>query len=181
MQSFKHTCRWLALAVVAFGPLDSRAEVCPDPIPDSLNQAEIIACVKQLKNDSGLWNAFDAPIPLGSLQKDNELYEFAIPKDVPAAAREVLLYVWFASGYVAPTPGMASAAHWRIYTYDGTTKYSKYLLWFRYPQNAYGFNSDNLWLPLTKNRKVAVDLWYGGLPRSQGTNVEGWVWLIGYR
>jgi hypothetical protein len=100
------------------------------------------------------WHPLSSPHNFGSLPRHADTVSFNLPPEVPPTAREVLVYVWLGSG---ESDGSA-VAHYEIYTQQGETKYFQYILWFKYPQNAISFNSDNLWIPLTSSRQILVRL-----------------------
>lgn len=84
---------------------------------------------------------------------------YSIPQSIYLRSpKEVLVYVWVNKG-----PGGASAGqvHFNIYTKEGTgantVKYAQKLVVNDHNNNAFRFNSDNLWLPVTSDGIVYVD------------------------
>mmetsp|Transcript_8384 Transcript_8384/g.13773 ORF Transcript_8384/g.13773 Transcript_8384/m.13773 type:complete len:203 (+) Transcript_8384:60-668(+) len=78
--------------------------------------------------------------------------EFVIPKDIPNKCKKILVYMTFDSGGSTPDryPNITIQvnAHYRVYKH--------YLQAHTYAQNAWAFNSDNVWLPMPKDRKITM-------------------------
>ncbi len=120
------------------------------------------------------WVPLQAPVEIGDLPLlSRQLTAFEFPSEIPATAREVLIYVKIFSGNNGPS----LPADFLLYTQEGDRKYSQLLYWFRYPQDAVGFNSENLWFPLTGERKIYIRL--DGTP--SGKNSGGKIVVLGYR
>ncbi len=79
---------------------------------------------------------------------------YMIPHAVPHYATDVLFYASVECGRTSPQASQSIT----IFTKGprGSPRYKKYLLVHSYPQAAWSFNSDNMWLPLTRNRRVYV-------------------------
>jgi len=118
------------------------------------------------------WHPLPKAIELGSLPTSSNqqaAYDLAIPD----SATEILVFVMISSGNSDRSDG----ARIRLYTEAGAERYEKMLYWSRYSQPAIGFNSENLWFPVTASRKLYARL--EGVPSAQ--NVGSAVWLLGYR
>ena len=121
------------------------------------------------------WTPLPKGNSLGSLPSSSSSAVFTIPSSVPTSAKEVLVYTFLRSGAVSPNN---KKREFRIFTKEGSTEYSKYFyVYFYPPQNAISYNSENMWLPLTPERKVRVVA--TGVTSTQ--NVVSRVHVIGYR
>lgn len=115
-------------------------------------------------------------IPITLIQKFElsyaETHTLEIPYSIPDSAKEVLVYAVINAG--------ASGPDWRtnirIYTQEGYNRYEKYLAVHSYPQSAWSTNSDNMWFPITSERKL-----YVCVPTGDEGNVDIEVYVIGYR
>lgn len=74
-------------------------------------------------------------------------------------------------------PNDEKGVTFRVYTQEGDKQFSNQLYWYRGPQNATAFSSENIWLPLTSDRKLYVA--YPG-PGTKG-HVDSEIVLLGYR
>lgn len=95
------------------------------------------------------WKTIEGPVwTVGSLEQT-----FAVPESVPNDAAEILVYAVSESGF---NQNQDVSLDWQIWTYD--LKYNeKYVTKIRVHyknQDAWTTNSDNIWLPLTSERKV---------------------------
>ena len=96
-----------------------------------------------------------------------------IPAAVPDAAREILVYAQVATGYVKGGPH-----RFRIATrLESGQETAFYLYAVGQPQQSWAYNSDNVWLPMPKNRELIL--------QAEGESFFGdWnseVRIIGYR
>ena len=99
---------------------------------------------------------------------------FDFPKEIiPTAAQEVLIFVSLQSGNSEPHDARDDI---KIFTADESNEYAKYITIHTYRQNAWSTNSDNVWFPVTNNRKISVDMPQGFQP-----NVIFVLSAIGYR
>lgn len=99
---------------------------------------------------------------------------FDLPKEIiPTAAQEVLVFVSLQSGHSQPHDAMDDI---KIFTADESNEYAKYITIHTYRQSAWSTNSDNVWFPVTNNRKISVDM-----PQSFQPNVIFVLSAIGYR
>ncbi len=119
------------------------------------------------------WNPL-GKVLLGSLPLNAiTTTSYNLPASVPLDAKEVLVYVYARTGGYNPDADLEL----RIYTKEGTKEYSYYFFIHGYNQNAWSYNSDNFWLPVTADRKVYV--------QSVGTaitgNRAGAIYILGYR
>lgn len=103
--------------------------------------------------------------------------QFSLPSEVPASAKEVLVYAVTRTGSVSPN----ASYYFHIYTKDGATKYGKYLYGSSYAQNAVSYNSGNFWLPITADRLVNITLGGTTADLSAGNNLNTTLSVIGYR
>ena len=98
---------------------------------------------------------------------------YDIPSVIPNSAKELLVYV---SAQVGSSGPRADTQDIKLYTQQDTHQYEKYIFIVTYTQEAYNTNSDNLWFPMTTERKFFVEL-----PSAH----TGWLFLfiyaIGYR
>lgn len=96
-----------------------------------------------------------------------------IPAAVPASAREILVYVQVATGYVEGGPHRFRIA----VPLDGGREAAFYLYAVGQPQPGWAYNSDNVWLPMPRNRELILQA--EGKPFFGDWNSE--VRIIGYR
>ncbi len=98
---------------------------------------------------------------------------YNLPASVPPDAVEVLVYLYARTGDLNPDADLEL----RVYTREGTTEYSKYFFIHGYTQNAWSYNSDNFWLPVTSDRKIYVQ----SIGTAMTGNRWGEIFIIGYR
>ena len=81
---------------------------------------------------------------------------YDIPAVIPSSAKEVLVLATVHAGNAGPN----DCIHYiKIYTqYNQGRRYEKYIVVKSYKQEAWSTNSDNLWLPVTADRKIFVEL-----------------------
>ena len=97
---------------------------------------------------------------------------FIIPSSIPTTAKEVLVYVYAFMGYSSERIILMT-----IHTEKShTRKFKKYLPIRTYHQDAWSSVSENMWFPLTSNRRIYVKL-----SRATTGNVNGYINVIGYR
>ena len=100
------------------------------------------------------------------------IQSFDIPAAVPETACEVLVYV-----YVIKGTATEYSSNMKIYTESNMNRrFEKYLHIYTYPQSAVSTVSENMFLPVTSDRKIHVRL-----TRTHPGNVSGYVYIIGYR
>jgi hypothetical protein len=92
-------------------------------------------------------------VPLGELPNGGSQRETRrIPALVPDKAREILVYAQIATGYVK-----GGAHRFRVSVrVEGEREAAFYLYAFGQPQPSWGYNSDNVWLPMPKNRELIL-------------------------
>ena len=98
---------------------------------------------------------------------------FIIPvSSIPTTAKEVLVYIYAFMGSSSSRTSLMT-----IHTEKShTRKFKKYLPIKTYHQSAWSSVSENMWFPLTSNRRIYVKL------SSVTTgNVSGYINVIGYR
>ena len=101
-------------------------------------------------NQTDFW-AVD--IPMGQLPNGGQGYEVRrIPAQVPDKAREILVYAQVATGYVKGGPH-----RFRISVrVEGAREAAFYLYAIGQPQQSWAYNSDNVWLPMPRDRQLMV-------------------------
>lgn len=88
------------------------------------------------------------PLPSG---KPKEL-SYPLPESVPATAREILVYAYVAMNYVK-----GGTQNFKIFVkVDATREAAFYLYAIANPQQEWSFNSDNMWLPMPKDRTLRL-------------------------
>ena len=116
--------------------------------------------------------AVDAP--LGELPNGGGKRETRrIPALVPDQAQEILVYVQIATGYVKGGPHRFRLA----VQAQGDREAAFYLYAVGQPQPSWAYNSDNVWLPMPKNRELILQA--EGEPFFGDWNSD--VRIIGYR
>ena len=90
---------------------------------------------------------------MGELPEQPGLISYSIIESLPVNATEILVYAFVTSKVPGPSP---QRAYYTIYTTakDGTN-YNAYM---NVLFDATSANSENIWLPLTENRKINVQL-----------------------
>ena len=99
---------------------------------------------------------------------------FIIPvSSIPTTAKEVLVYIYAIMGSSSDSISLMTI-HTEI---SHTRKFKKYMPIKTYKQNAWSSVSENMWFPLTSNRRIYVSL----SKATTGKNVHGYINVIGYR
>ena len=116
-------------------------------IPQSNKDLEICSCPRTWKSigliEIGNSNFRSTAVPA--------TFSYEIPDVVPDDAKEIFVYARFWSGNSSPTV----STDFTIYTEEGDDKYQQYIYLLPYSSGArYNSNSDNLWFPMTSNRRV---------------------------
>ena len=79
---------------------------------------------------------------------------YDIPSVIPDGAWEVLVLATAHAGCAGPN----DCVHYiKIYTQENSDHYEKYVVVKSYNQDAWSTNSDNLWFPITSDRKIFVE------------------------
>lgn len=113
-------------------------------------------------------------IALGELPSgEGERLVRRIPAAVPSAAREILVYAQIATGYVEGGPHRFRVS----VRLDAKREAAFYLYAVGQPQQGWAYNSDNVWLPMPKNRELILQA--DGKPFFGDWNSE--VRIVGYR
>lgn len=108
-------------------------------------------------------------LPNGEVKRETR----PIPSLVPDQAREILVYVQVATSYVKGGPH-----RFRISVQvNGGQEAAFYLYAIGQPQPGWAYNSDNVWLPMPKNRELILQA--EGEPFFGNWNSE--VRIVGYR
>ena len=95
---------------------------------------------------------------------------------VPSDAREILVYITLATAHNASTDTDVELTVW---TSDGKQDYKKYLYGRAYNQQAWSYNSQNMFFPATSDKKLRVSVAYSNSPGSG--NMSSVLYVIGYR
>lgn len=98
---------------------------------------------------------------------------FVIPSNIPNESKEVQVYIEATTGGSGPTAGFSRLT---LYTEEDETRYSQYIYVLTWHNSALNTNSDNMWFPLTKNRRL-----YLHIPKVHSGHVDINVYVIGYR
>ena len=98
---------------------------------------------------------------------------FLVPSVIPSTAREILVYAVVQVGTSGPS---ASLDYVKIYTRDKSQEYGKYLGFTTYGQGAYSTNSENMWFPLTCDRRLYVRVF-----NEHSGNIKLSLSAVGYR
>ena len=88
-----------------------------------------------------------------SYLRDTGIHDYDIPSVIPSSAKEVLL---LASAEIGKSEPQGQSHYIKIYTQQDSQTFEKYLFIKTYIQDAQSTNSDNLWFPMTSDRKVYV-------------------------
>ena len=143
--------------------LSEAVQLCGSTTPAPISQCNC--------NYSATWTS----VPLTTIGTSNLQHAgtlaYTIPRVIPSTAREVLV---LASIYCGYTPTIYQ--HIKIYTQQGTNHYEKYLFMFSHAQDAINTNSDNMWFPMTTNRRIYMEI-----PSAHGGHCGGLLKAIGYR
>ena len=81
---------------------------------------------------------------------------YPIPAVIPSSANEVMVYAVIQVGDSGPN---TAHDHVKIYTQEKDRQYSKYLGFATYHQNAWSTNSENMWFPMTTDRRLFVQVY----------------------
>ena len=159
--------RELKLSKATVANLRRKMESPPPPLParqESATATDAVASVVYQPVD----------VALGELPGGNGAQAVrSIPAVVPDTAREILVYAQVATGYVKGGPH-----RFRIATrLENGQETGFYLYAIGQPQQSWAYNSDNVWLPMPKNRELIL--------QADGESFFGdWnseVRIIGYR
>ena len=99
------------------------------------------------------WTPIANPKYLGELPEKPGTISYAVDVDVPPAAKEVLVYTFVTSKVAGPKP---QRGYYTFFTTaaDGT----KYIAYMNVLLDATSANSENIWLPVTPERKIHAEL-----------------------
>jgi hypothetical protein len=126
------------------------------------------------KTGAGTADFWAVDVPLGELPNGGGKRETRrIPALVPDQAREILVYVQVATGYVKGGPHRFRLA----VQAQGDREAAFYLYAVGQPQTGWAYNSDNVWLPMPKNRELILQT--EGEPFFGDWNSD--VRIVGYR
>jgi hypothetical protein len=119
-------------------------------------------------------NFWAVDVPMGALPNSGQNHEVRrIPTQIPDKAREILVYAQVATGYVKGGPH-----RFRISVrVQGDREAAFYLYAVGLPQQSWAYNSDNVWLPMPRDRQLIL--------RAEGEpffgDWRGEVRIVGYR
>jgi hypothetical protein len=115
-------------------------------------------------------------VVLGALPSGgDEPLTYPIPAAIPSTAREILVYAQVATGYVEGGPHQ-----FRIATRQADGREAAFYLYaVGGSQQSWAYNSDNVWLPMPKNRELLLQMAGAGKPFFGDWNSE--VRIIAYR
>ena len=99
-------------------------------------------------------------------------YSYTIPNSIPNEAKEVLVLAVGRQGYSSRDID----TYLKIYTLEELSHYEQYIYMHSYNQDAYNTVSDNLWFPMTSNRRI-----YLQVPNTNGGGNWVGLYAIGYR
>ena len=137
------------------------------------------------------WTTLETSINLGTLSNyttdSTKIFDLVLlnhigtdPAQIPAEAKEILVYAYIAKGALSSggcgSSNVICQRTFTIYTQEGTTKYAKKLTNIQYPNNAWTISSDNMWLPLTSEKKIHSHLELS-IIGNKASNIQ----IIGYR
>lgn len=138
------------------------------------------SCQKKAEN-SPSWTSIGKVLVGGAnlLTNDEQIFSYAA-HGVPNDATQVLFYVVGSSGY---NPGNDQDIHFQLFTVNAETgeKYTKYFYLRAYPQNAWSFNSENMFFPATGDNAIHVVRTSTGKASAQLPNAGLFLYLIGYK
>ena len=124
-------------------------------------------------SNSGAWTSVEMTEIGHSHFRHRTTHAFSIPAVIPTTAREVLVYAYVEDGASHPRD---QVTHFKVFTEEVTTKYIKYISIHAYNGDSWAYNSDNMWFPLTSNRRVYLEV-----PQVNSGNVKGTIYVTGYR
>ena len=121
----------------------------------SAQQAALRVRLEQTAGAAGPVEFWAVDVPLGGLPNSNGRPEVRrIPALVPDKAREILVYAQIATGFVK-----GGAHRFRIAVQvEGERQAAFFLYAFAQPQPSWSYNSDNVWLPMPKNRELILQV-----------------------
>ena len=96
---------------------------------------------------------------------------FVIPSSIPDGAKEVLVFA-----EIITWDGPSSTSRLKLYTEEGSKRYEQYIVVRTQSTGSRGSNSDNMWFPLMRNRRLYLEN-----PIAHSTGVRIRVRAIGYR
>ena len=110
---------------------------------------------------------------IGSINtRTTVMQTFVIPSSsVPQTAREALVYAYIVAGNTDNR-----STHVKIFTEKShSRRFEKYLSLQTWPQNAHTMTVDNMWFPLTTNRRI-----YVAVTAALGEGTWGNIYITGY-
>ena len=96
---------------------------------------------------------------------------FVIPSSIPDGAKEVLVFA-----EIITWDGPSTTSRLKLYTEEGSKRYQQYILVRTSSTSGRGANSDNMWFPLMRNRRLYLEN-----PTAHSTGVRIKLYAIGYR
>ena len=99
---------------------------------------------------------------------------FLIPSTVPDTAKEILIYIYLKAG-----TSQNAFTHVKVFTEEShERRFEKYLAIEAYRQSAHTYTVDNMWFPVTQNRRIYM---YVKVFKALSGNVGGNLYVICYR
>ena len=118
------------------------------------------------------WNSIPLTYIGGINTRTAATQTFQIPSIIPQTAKEILVYVYIVCHY-----SDAVFVQMKVYTEQShTRRFEKYLPLQTWHQDAHTMTADNMWFPLTPNRRV-----YLCLSATVPGSGWGYIFIIGYR
>ena len=112
-----------------------------------------------------------------TLRANQAFQSYRLPSYVPSTAKEVLVHVIVMCGRFGDYPNQ----YIKLYAKDGLKQYEKYIFMRSWNTNsiAVNSNSDNMWFPVTSDRKIHMEV--PGAAEQRCPDSNGKVFVIGYR
>ena len=106
-------------------------------------------------NPNGEWTSIGLNGYIGQINFNTmSPQSFSIPSIVPHTAQEILVYI-----NIVTSNSQAGYSQIRVYTESSPERrFEKFLAVYTSPQHGHSMVEDNMWFPLTENRKLFIDL-----------------------
>ena len=112
-----------------------------------------------------------------TLRANQAFQSYSLPSSIPSTANEVLVHVVVICGRLGDYPNQ----YIKLYAKDGSQQYEQYIFLKSWETNniAINSNSDNMWFPVTSDRKIHMEV--PGAAEQSCYDSTGKVFVIGYR
>ena len=112
-----------------------------------------------------------------TLRANQAFQSYSLPSSIPSTANEVLVHVVVICGRFGRYPNQ----YIKLYAKDGSQQYEQYIFLKSWDTNniAINSNSDNMWFPVTSDRKIHMEV--PGAAEQSCYDSTGKVFVIGYR